>query len=121
MAVEQQRPNQPLIGPLIERRLHRRYQPRRKLACEAELPTGGTVRGEVQDLSAGGLSFLCSRGWKQGDMVRVRMLSPAGTFSLSAELRVLRSARLRTGDWFVAGAFQVPLGPTEMAPFLIDG
>ena len=28
--------------------------------------------------------------------------------------------RLRTGDWFVAGAFQVALGPTEMAPFLVD-
>jgi hypothetical protein len=121
MPAEQRRPFLTPIGPLIERRLHRRYHPRRKLVCEAEVPGDGTARGEVQDLSAGGLSFLCSRGWKNGELVRVRMLSPAGTFSLSAELRVIRSARLRTGDWFVAGAFQTPLGPSEMAPFLIDG
>lgn len=121
MQAEQQRQPVSPLGPLLERRLHRRYCPRRKLSCEAELPDGDNARGEVQDLSAGGLSFLCSRGWKQGEVLRVRVLAPAGTYSLSADFRVIRTARLRTGDWFVAGAFLNLLGPSQMAPFLAEG
>ncbi len=103
-----------------ERRRHLRIVPRRKLSCDAEGPTGPPERGEVQDLSAGGLAFLCPRGWKSGEVLKVRMIAPAGAFLLEADLRVTRSARLRSGDWLVAGAFLEWLSPGEIGPFLVN-
>jgi hypothetical protein len=103
-----------------DRRQYLRIVPRRKLACDADGPGGPTVHGEVQDFSAGGLAFLCPRGWKAGEVLKVRMLAPAGAYLLEAELRVVRSARLRSGDWLVAGAFLVTLSPVELGPFLSE-
>lgn len=89
------------------------------MTCDVQAPGEAAEVGDVQDFSAGGLAFLCARGWKAGEVLRIRLLSPAGTFQLDVGLRVTRSARMRGGGWLVAGAFVQPLSPREAGPFLI--
>jgi hypothetical protein len=107
------------IERLVERRMHRRFRPRRRLTCEACLPGEEPASGQVQDLSAGGMAFFCERGWRSGQILKVRMLAPSGVYCLHAEFRVIRSVKVQAGPWVVAGAFVQTLSPEELGPFII--
>ncbi len=73
--------------------------------------------GLVWDLSTTGLSMLLSRSVEPGTLARAEMTRANGA-TVSRVLRVVRLARLGTGEYALGAQFVRPLDAAEVRPFL---
>jgi len=106
--------------PKVERRLYERRIPSTLESCQIFLPElEQWLDGHVQNLSPRGMAVIVAREFKPGTRLAFRMINYGSTFCLHATLCVLRSERLPSSDWFLAGEFERLLQPDELLPFLL--
>ncbi len=102
----------------IERRGSKRIAPGHHTLCL--IPSTGEKRtaARVQNISHTGVAMQMEQAYAPGTLLRVLLVNEAHTFSLSIELKVVRS--LRMGDqYLVAGTFTRPLLHEEVVPLIL--
>jgi hypothetical protein len=100
-----------------ERRGGKRIVPVHHTLCL--IPSSGDERTTtlVQDISPTGVAMQTEHLYAPGALLRVLLVNEAHTFSLMADVSVVRSVRM--GDHYVtAGHFVRPLTHEEIVPFI---
>ena len=106
-------------GRRAERRSCRRTRPAGTTPCRVRGP--GESDGHdacVHNLSLNGAGILAGREYPPGTPLTLLLVNAAHTFSLSAEMTVVRSFRAAHGGYFLGGRFVNPLRFDELLPFL---
>ncbi len=102
---------------LIERRGSRRIAPAHRTLCLVPSTGGEKKTATVHNISNTGVAVQMDQAYAPGTHLRVLLINEAHTFSLNAELDVIRSIRM--GDHYViAGHFRRPLSHEEVVPFI---
>ncbi len=103
----------------VERRSGKRIMPVRRTLCllqSADRPEPTTAI--VQNLSHMGIAVQSEDNYAPGTQLRLLLVNDAHTFSLAAELSVVRSVRI--GNlYLIAGPFARPLSHQELVPFIL--
>lgn len=100
-----------------ERRGSKRIVPVHRTLCQ--IPSSGELRTTtlVHNISRTGVAMQTEHVYAPGTLLRVLLVNEAHTFSLTAEVNVVRSVRM--GDHYLtAGSFVRPLLHDEVVPFI---
>jgi hypothetical protein len=103
----------------VERRGGKRVVPaRHTLGVIRQRGENRTRTASVQELSLKGIALLTDHEYPAGTVLPLLLINAAHTFSVEAELRVIRSFRVSAQQFFVAGSFGRALLHDELVPFI---
>ena len=114
------------LSVLVQRRLHierrgsKRLVPIHRALCLLQ------SRGEnerttavVDNLSHKGVAVLVDRDYALGTILPVLLVNASHTFSLAVEMTVVRSSRVGSNQYSIAGPFARELLHEEVVPFMV--
>lgn len=107
-----------VAAPAAERRISVRRKPAVGTVCRFDGPPG---IGLIWNISRTGISMLVSEAVAPGDRLSGLLETVEGDEMLAVGLKVVHARRIETGDLFVGAAFDRPLSPAELRPFVVPG
>jgi hypothetical protein len=103
-----------------ERRFTKRLAPGAMTPCEVQRVGHGTREAAwLHNLSPQGAGLLVEGEYAPGTLVRLLVVNAAHTFALDVEMRVARSHRIISGDYFIGGEFTREVTHQELVPFIL--
>jgi hypothetical protein len=103
-----------------ERRQARRLSLGQSVCCQLRFPGDSRERAaRVDNLSVRGIGILTSEATSPRTTLQIVLINAPHTFSLTAEVEVVRCCGVVNGDYFLGCKFTRPLTYDEMAPFLV--
>jgi len=102
---------------LNERRGSKRNMPVHRTLCL--IPSSGEERTTtlVHNISRTGVALQTDDAYAPGTLLRVLLVNESHTFSLTADVNVVRSIRM-SDHYLTAGSFVRPLSHEEVVPFI---
>ena len=103
----------------IERRGSKRLVPVHRTLCL--IPSCGEserTTAVVDNLSQNGVAVLAEREYATGTVLPLLLVNALHTFSLTVEMKVVRSSRVGHDRYLIAGPFARPLLHEEVVPFI---
>lgn len=104
----------------IERRGSKRLVPVHRTLCLIQPASESERRlAIVENMSQKGVALMAEREYVAGTILSVLLVNAAHTFSLAVEMKVVRSSRLASDQYLIAGPFARLLSHEEVVPFIL--